>query len=98
MRAQLEKKLAQNEKEKKEEHLRQLAQMARDERAGIRARGDPRDEEMREREEFRRDRNKERQRERNLARAAPDRRYWGLMLWNFLVCSTDVYHSNQKCT
>jgi SNW domain-containing protein 1 len=37
MRAQLEKKLAQKEKEKKEEHLRQLAQKAREERAGIRA-------------------------------------------------------------
>lgn len=35
MRAQLEKKLAQKEKEKKEDHLRQLAQKARDERAGI---------------------------------------------------------------
>lgn len=34
-RAQLEKKLAQKEKEAKEEHLRQLAQRARDERAGI---------------------------------------------------------------
>nr|CAD7608405.1 unnamed protein product [Timema genevievae] len=36
MRAQLEKKLAQKEKEKKEDHLRQLAQKAREERAGIR--------------------------------------------------------------
>lgn len=36
MRAQLEKKLAQKEKEKKEEHLRALAQKAREERAGIR--------------------------------------------------------------
>lgn len=39
MRAQLEKKLAQKEKEKKEEHLRQLAQKAREERAGIRTAG-----------------------------------------------------------
>ena len=37
MRAQLEKKLAQKEKEKKEDHLRQLAQKAREERAGIHA-------------------------------------------------------------
>lgn len=37
MRAQLEKKLAQREKEKKEERLVQLAQKAREERAGIRA-------------------------------------------------------------
>jgi len=36
MRAQLEKKLAQKEKEKKEDHLRQLAAKAREERAGIR--------------------------------------------------------------
>lgn len=36
MRAQLEKKVAQKEKEKKEEHLRTLAQKAREERAGIR--------------------------------------------------------------
>jgi len=35
-RAQLEKKLAQKEKEKKEENLRLLAQKAREERAGIR--------------------------------------------------------------
>ena len=34
-RAQMERKLAQKEKEKKEEHLRQLAQKAREERAGI---------------------------------------------------------------
>ena len=39
MRAQIEKKLAQREKDKQEEKLRQLAQKARDERAGIR-RGD----------------------------------------------------------
>lgn len=37
MRAQLEKKLAQKEKEKKEDHLRQLAQKAREERAGIKS-------------------------------------------------------------
>lgn len=35
MRAQLEKKLAQKEKEKKEDHLRQLAEKARNERAGL---------------------------------------------------------------
>lgn len=37
MRAQLEKKLAQKEKEKKEDHLRLLAQKARDERAGLKS-------------------------------------------------------------
>lgn len=36
MRAQLEKKLAQREKEKKEQKLVELAQKAREERAGIR--------------------------------------------------------------
>lgn len=36
MRAQIEKKMAQKEKEKREEGLRQLAQRAREERAGIR--------------------------------------------------------------
>ncbi|XP_046338629.1 SNW domain-containing protein 1-like [Haliotis rufescens] len=73
MRAQIEKKMAQKEKEKKEESLRMLAQRAREERAGIR-RADERDEEEVERNELRRDRQKERQRDRNLARAAPDKR------------------------
>ena len=36
VRAQIEKKMAQKEKEKHEEGLRMLAQKARDERAGIR--------------------------------------------------------------
>lgn len=79
-RAQLERKLAQKEKEQKEEHLRQLAQRARDERAGIRT-GAPgavlnptQDEQEREREALRQDRHKERARERNIARAAPDKR------------------------
>ncbi|XP_063835460.1 puff-specific protein Bx42 [Ostrinia nubilalis] len=81
-RAQLERRLAQREKEKKEEHLRVLAQRARDHRAGIRA---PEDEEappevdesgltVAERDKLRAERHKERQRERNLARAAPDKR------------------------
>lgn len=39
MRAQVEKKMAQKEKEKKEEKLRELAQMARDHRAGIKSHG-----------------------------------------------------------
>lgn len=77
-RAQLERKLAQKEKEQKEEHLRQLAQKARDERAGIKSGhsvGEPNvNEEEREREVLRQDRHKERARERNIARAAPDKR------------------------
>ena len=36
MRAQIEKTMAQKEKERKEENLRQLAQKVREERAGIR--------------------------------------------------------------
>ena len=35
MRAQLEKNLARKKKEQKEEHLKMLAQKAREERAGI---------------------------------------------------------------
>ncbi|KAJ8917408.1 hypothetical protein NQ315_005454 [Exocentrus adspersus] len=76
-RAQLEKKLAQKEKEQKEEHLRQLAQKARDERAGIKVattHSKTMDEEEQEREMLRQDRHKERARDRNLARAAPDKR------------------------
>ncbi|XP_018561309.1 puff-specific protein Bx42 [Anoplophora glabripennis] len=76
-RAQLEKKLAQKEKEQKEEHLRQLAQKARDERAGIKVatgHSKPVDDEEQERDALRQDRHKERARDRNLARAAPDKR------------------------
>ena len=40
MRAQLEKKMAQKDKEKREENLRLLAQKAREERAGIGVRRD----------------------------------------------------------
>ncbi|XP_039761605.1 puff-specific protein Bx42 isoform X1 [Pararge aegeria] len=85
-RAQLERRLAQREKEKKEEHLRMLAQRARDHRAGIR---NPEEEAVveegaplvpegelsaAEREKLRSERHRERQRDRNLARAAPDKR------------------------
>uniref|UniRef100_A0A8K9UZ59 SNW domain-containing protein 1 n=1 Tax=Oncorhynchus mykiss TaxID=8022 RepID=A0A8K9UZ59_ONCMY len=75
MRAQVEKKMAQKEKEKKEEKLRELAQMARDRRAGIKGHGgDKEDGEARERDEIRHDRRKERQHDRNISRAAPDKR------------------------
>uniref|UniRef100_A0A8C1FUL3 SNW domain-containing protein 1 n=1 Tax=Cyprinus carpio carpio TaxID=630221 RepID=A0A8C1FUL3_CYPCA len=76
MRAQVEKKMAQKEKEKKEEKLRELAKMARDRRAGIKAHGDKggEDTEVRERDEIRHDRRKERQHDRNISRAAPDKR------------------------
>uniref|UniRef100_A0A8C6KLA1 SNW domain-containing protein 1 n=1 Tax=Nothobranchius furzeri TaxID=105023 RepID=A0A8C6KLA1_NOTFU len=72
MRAQVEKKMAQKEKEKKEEKLRELAQMARDQRAGIKTGGE--DSEVRERDMIRHDRRKERQHDRNISRAAPDKR------------------------
>lgn len=104
MRAQLEKKVAQKEKEKKEEHLRTLAQKAREERAGIRtgmAGGmcnsfilccriiinfkititnfdlylPEKDDDAKERDQLRHERHKDRQRERNIQRAAPDKRY-----------------------
>jgi SNW domain-containing protein 1 len=76
-RAQLEKKLAQKEKEKKEEQLRAMAQRAREERAGLsRYTADSSEltADVRERDEIRDQRHRERARERNLARAAPDKR------------------------
>lgn len=75
-RTQLEKKLASKEKEAKEQQLRQMAQRAREERAGIR----PAEAEVganvetRERDEIRAERHRDRVRDRNLARAAPDKR------------------------
>ncbi|XP_074631241.1 SNW domain-containing protein 1-like [Acropora palmata] len=73
MRAQLEKKLAQKEKEKRELKLVQLAQKARDERAGIKT-ADDRSEEERERDKLRHDRHKERERAHRISKAAPDKR------------------------
>lgn len=73
MRAQLEKKMAQKEKEKKEEHLRAMAQKAREERAGIRLPGAKNDD-SRERDQLRMERQKERARDRNLARNADSRK------------------------
>ncbi|XP_032524478.2 puff-specific protein Bx42 [Danaus plexippus] len=83
-RAQLERRLAQREKEKKEEHLRMLAQRARDHRAGIRNPEDEAEEgldvapegelSVAERDKLRAERHRDRQRDRNLARAAPDKR------------------------
>ena len=79
LRAQMEKKLAQKEKERKEEGLRLLARKAREQRAGITSGAsnelhDEEEDELAERDAIRRDRHKERQRERNLAKAAPDKR------------------------
>eukprot|EP00102_Acyrthosiphon_pisum_P019783 XP_016656993.1 PREDICTED: SNW domain-containing protein 1-like [Acyrthosiphon pisum] len=74
MRSQLEKKMAQKEKEKKEEHLRAMAQKAREERAGIRLPGSAKNDESRERDQLRLERQKDRARDRNLARNADSRK------------------------
>ncbi|XP_003370217.1 SNW domain-containing protein 1 [Trichinella spiralis] len=75
MRAQLERKLAQKEKEDKEERMRQMAQKAREERAGMRKekKRSEIDEDVKERDALRHDKQMERRRERNIARAAPDK-------------------------
>merc|ERR1711953_1660070 len=74
MRAQVEKKMANKEKEGKEKELRALAKMARDKRAGIRSPekedGGTKDE-VKERDQIRKERHDQRARERNIARAAP---------------------------
>ena len=72
-RANLEKKLAAKKKEENEKELRELAQRARDERAGMKS-GSKKDGERGERDELRHDRHRERQRQRNIDRAAPERR------------------------
>ncbi|EDO40504.1 predicted protein [Nematostella vectensis] len=73
MRAQLEKKVAQKEKEKQEKKLRELATKTREERAGIKAAVD-RSEEEQERDQLRYERHKERERDRRISKAAPDKR------------------------
>ncbi len=74
-RANLEKKLLAKEKEEKESRLRAVAQKAREERAGLRAASSSKKEESeRERDELRYERHRERARQRNLDRAAPERR------------------------
>lgn len=81
LRQSVENTVAQREKERTEEKLRNMAMRARDERAGIRAAPESEEEPdeealqgVREREELRRDRAHDRQRERNIANAAPDKR------------------------
>ncbi|EDL16247.1 mCG52204 [Mus musculus] len=73
-RAQVERKVAQKEKEKHEEKLREMAQKARERRAGIKTHTEKEDGEARERDEIRHDQRKERQHDRKLSRAAPDKR------------------------
>ena len=74
MRAQLEKKVAQREKEKQEEKLRKLAQKAREARAGIQNASEKSHDEK-ERDQLRYERHKDREKERRIAKAAPDKRY-----------------------
>ena len=76
LRAQLQKKQAQKEKEKKQEQLLELARKVREERAGLRPGGGggatrEDDDEAAERDNWLQERKRERQREGNLARAAP---------------------------
>ena len=76
-RAQLERKLAQKEKDAKEEHLRQLAQKAREERSGLVSSSHMNnsfDADEKQRQQLRQERHKERARERNLTRANPEKR------------------------
>ncbi|XP_065063112.1 SNW domain-containing protein 1-like [Rhopilema esculentum] len=72
IRAQLEQKMAQKEKEKKEEYLKKMAQQAREERAGIKTAS--KDREEAERDQLRYDRHKDRERDRRISKAAPDKR------------------------
>lgn len=74
MRAQVEKKIANKEKESKEMELRDLARVARNKRAGVKTspeREAPDDKEAVERDQIRKERHDQRARERNIARAAP---------------------------
>lgn len=73
-RAQLEKRLAQKEKDKKEDMLRLIAQKAREERAGIRS---PENDnfEMKQRDELRTERQNNRNRDKNFSRANLDKRF-----------------------
>lgn len=72
MRAKVEQTIAQKEKAKKEEDLKQLANLTREQRSGIKPIKE--DKEVLEREEIREERRKDRQRERAIQRAAPEKR------------------------
>ena len=74
MRKQLEVKVAKREKEKQEEKLRKLAQKAREARAGIQNESDKSHDEK-ERDQLRYERHKDREKQRRIAKAAPDKRY-----------------------
>ncbi len=79
MRSQIEKKVAQREKEKREEQLLKIAQQARETlpggtMMGVGGAAVVGDEGLREREDLRRDRARDRARDRNLARASHETR------------------------
>ncbi|OAF71359.1 Pre-mRNA-processing protein 45 [Intoshia linei] len=74
LRAQIEKRVSEKEKERKEENLRELARKAREFRSGDARLKENKNEDVQERDQFRKDRRHERQRDRNIARAAPDKR------------------------
>jgi SNW domain-containing protein 1 len=83
MRAKVEQTIAQKEKAKKEEDLKQLANQTREQRSGIKNSAGAgsasgvnikEDKEAFEREEIRKERQKDRQRERAIQRAAPEKR------------------------
>uniref|UniRef100_A0A8C7Y6P3 SNW domain-containing protein 1 n=1 Tax=Oryzias sinensis TaxID=183150 RepID=A0A8C7Y6P3_9TELE len=100
MRAQVEKKIAQKEKEKKEEKLRDLAQKAREQRAGIKNQHDKGDEdaEAGERDMIRHDKRKERQHNRNISRAAPDKSCSEIKTETSVTASPAVKTRRTMCT
>jgi len=55
------------------------------------------DEEVQERDEFRKDRAKERQRERNIARAAPDKRFVYMLCSSCLLFSQGIIELTTCC-
>lgn len=73
MRAQIRDKAANKERELQEQKLRDLAQKAREERAGLRPAVEE-VEEVRERDNIRHERARERERDRRIQAAAPDKR------------------------
>jgi len=73
MRQQITKMAASKEKERKEDHLKALAQMAREERSGLKPQ-DHESDEVRERDQIRHERSKDRERERRMHAAAPEKR------------------------
>lgn len=72
-RAQLERRVAQNKKAEQEAKMAEAASKARLERTAIKKKGDDEDEQAKIRDEIRRDRMDDIRKERNIARARPDK-------------------------